>query len=211
MALKCKNCGVEFEPQTIAQKYCCVACRKQYYIKSRSPVKCKHCGKEFIPNSNRQYYCSRECVRASYADIRKEKQTIFKKKCDCCGKEFETTNNHQHFCSKECSIIDYRRRPKRFSCKHCGKIFEKTTYAQYCSIECRREAERVKHFCVFCSEEFYPKGEQLACDACRVARAKLDRKPGKSRLNEMSGDDLLHYGRISAAKQIERMRGGDKG
>ena len=211
MALNCKNCGIEFEPKSIAQKYCSVACRKQFYIKSRSPVKCKHCGKEFIPNSNRQYYCSRECVSASYAQIRKEKREIFIKKCDYCGKEFETTNNHQRFCGRDCATKDYRKRPKRLSCRWCGKIFENGTWTQYCSVKCRRESERVRHYCVFCFAEISPKGGRIACDACKASYDKNNRKPKKSKLDEMSGDDLLHYGRISAAMQLKRMRGGDKG
>lgn len=94
------------------------------------------------------FYCSREC----------ESQGKSKKRwlaCENCGKHF-TRSPHaispHNYCSQSCTAIINNKKclkghakikPKLKTCVKCGKQFRKSTgNKKYCSIKCRREAER---------------------------------------------------------------------
>lgn len=65
----CLNCGKEFTPSQIPQKFCCDKCRIYYFSKKQAENKkqaklekkiCPVCGKAFLGNP-RDKYCSKDC------------------------------------------------------------------------------------------------------------------------------------------------------
>jgi len=118
-------------------------------------VKCAFCGKEFFREKGRyneakkfdwDQYCSRRCLSKD----RIKKQVLF---CENCGKSFmrkPSKISPHNYCSKSCAaIVNNKRYPKKHPkpkfrvCVKCGKQFRKSTgNKKYCSIKCRREAER---------------------------------------------------------------------
>jgi len=119
-------------------------------------VKCAFCGKEFLRKKGQyneakkfgwKQYCSSECL----SNDRIKRLVLF---CENCGKAFERTfheiSPHYNYCSKPCAAIDSNKKyprqhlkPELKICMKCGKTFRKSTgNKKYCSIKCRREAER---------------------------------------------------------------------
>ena len=120
-------------------------------------VKCAFCGKSFFRKKG-QYneakkfswnqYCSRKCLSRD----KLKRKVLY---CENCGKRFERTPSDispHNYCSQSCAAIVNNKKclkghakikPKLKICIKCGKPFRKSTgNLKYCSIKCRREAER---------------------------------------------------------------------
>lgn len=118
-------------------------------------VYCKNCNKTIYRSTGRfnenmklghNFYCSRKC---EYQYKTKKRKLI----CKNCGKIFLRPLNAispHNYCSSSCAaIINNKRYPKKHPrpefrvCVKCGKRFRKSTgNKKYCSLKCRREAER---------------------------------------------------------------------
>ena len=72
--MKCHNCGKEFNPSTVVQKYCSAKCRNQYTrshnMNDENPsitFTCAQCGKVVVTESGtgdrRSRFCSAICER----------------------------------------------------------------------------------------------------------------------------------------------------
>lgn len=69
----CPNCGKEFEPTTVQQKYCCKKCCQQYNAKHGEGADiepfdftCAKCGRVVHVEGNkdkRSRFCSKECEK----------------------------------------------------------------------------------------------------------------------------------------------------
>lgn len=72
--MKCLNCGEEFTPQAVNQKYCCVSCQRKY-IRTHDMDKeypsitftCARCGKTVVTEGGtkdkRTRFCSKSCEK----------------------------------------------------------------------------------------------------------------------------------------------------
>lgn len=96
---------------------------------------CDECGGGFHPvsNASTQRFCSMRCRG-------KSQRTRPATQCRHCG----AATKHPHiFCSVDCYSAYGATKRWRKSCKFCGCPFEaKVAHASYCSITCRRHAER---------------------------------------------------------------------
>ena len=123
---KCENCGKEFEPKSVAHKFCSHEC---YYVHHRNEqnehrkmirglarealtrtVACKCCGKEFTTRNPRAVYCSAECRIAGARENSHKYWETYKQSlmtdavCAMCGKTFKSTlGSRTRFCP-ECRI-----------------------------------------------------------------------------------------------------------
>ena len=67
------ECGVEFEPKSSWQKYCCTECTPRGQISIKAKAKsaigqiCLHCGERFYTKSNSAKFCpSKPCAKQYY-------------------------------------------------------------------------------------------------------------------------------------------------
>ena len=87
-------------------------------------------------------------------------------------------------------------------CKQCGKLFVRKTAARlYCSQECRKASDK---------ERLAIKNKERMAKE-RLAREKKKRKPPEAsirmpKLERMTKEDLLHYGRIQKLVQLENAK-----
>ena len=150
--------------------------------------KCIICGKMFTTNRNTQKTCSEKCglIRKSEREMQyrlktKPENKVIRKKnrqatCEYCGKEFKTTNHNQKYCSAECRDQAYKTRPSKplgtrvFECEFCGELFKADAKRRFCTVECRRKAERGK------KKQTKPKKPKLTLEQV----AKLSREEGLS-------------------------------
>lgn len=69
--------------------------------------------------------------------------------CEACGKKFETNTLKQKYCSHKCATTAYRIKKRseifrqvfnkeKYTCRWCGKQFDSSTPAEYCSADCRK-------------------------------------------------------------------------
>ena len=137
---------------------------------------CKECGKEFNIQPAKiekgaGKYCSKECYE-------KNRNHMVDTVCPICGNTFKPhpsnfKKGYGKFCSPEC----YRKSPEyanrktrlttyKFTCKRCGKEFERTGKTKhrnkYCSLECWHNTNvgsgsarytKVKVYCNECGKE----------------------------------------------------------
>lgn len=98
---------------------------------------CKRCGKEFEPKMCRQIFCCEECKDRFYYEERWSHRRVI---CKGCGREFspEVGQNAVKYCPECAKALGKIR--KRF-CVVCGKQIV-SSYARYCSDECKKEARR---------------------------------------------------------------------
>ena len=72
--MKCKECGEEFTPGTVIQKYCCTACARKYCSKHDMDAEypsitftCAECGHTVVTEGGtkdkRTRFCSHECEK----------------------------------------------------------------------------------------------------------------------------------------------------
>lgn len=72
--MKCLECGAEFEPRTVMQKYCSGRCRDKYKRKHDMDIfypsvtfTCSQCGRTVVTaggtKDKRTRFCSRECEK----------------------------------------------------------------------------------------------------------------------------------------------------
>lgn len=70
--VKCPNCGEEFEPRTVIQKYCCRECGVAYrktHISQYPSIRfvCAQCGEVVVTDPERKdkrtKFCSPECEK----------------------------------------------------------------------------------------------------------------------------------------------------
>lgn len=94
-------------------------------------------------------------------------------------------------------------------CKYCGRTFTPTwstrAYQIYCSVECRRHQisfDNCKHrYCYVCHKRIYDDTDSRICVDCKKAG---DRRASFPKLEQMSGDELLHYGKTQTRFFLER-------
>lgn len=170
MIRKCKNCGVEFVPQT-EECYLCASCyEKAMSDNAHRRVKCWQCGKEF-DGFIRSRYCPDCTVERRRERDRKRRREGTKRKlgsidhCEICGKEYIVNSGLQRYC-KDCAEIaktewardrhaeyyrsggkerrdENRTRLKTDAavCPVCGKTFTASPdNPHYCSPECAEMA-----------------------------------------------------------------------
>lgn len=122
------------------------------------------------------FYCSRECE----SQYKNRKRLLA---CENCGKDFlriPSEISPHNYCSKSCAAIMNNkkypkiRKPKLKTCLRCGKPFRKSTgNLKYCSVKCRREAER----------RYTP---QQLIDIIKGTAQELKRVPAKRELKEIA-------------------------
>lgn len=72
--MKCPECGEEFEPLTVVQKYCSLVCGNRYRRKNKEKIKypsitfsCSQCGKTVVTEEGsgdmRTRFCSASCEK----------------------------------------------------------------------------------------------------------------------------------------------------
>lgn len=166
---KCLECGAEFVAEKhLGKKYCSVECGTKHRNKGRHKCgtsKCLECGREYEVKRWRQKYCSAACREAAEkARARKEKLELI---CPVCGAEFKQESCRQKYCSRECQVRSYgiRRRAKRQvkkKCEECGLEFDSQGSRKYCSLKCRRRAEKRR----WNAEHSEPRLEFKECEIC---------------------------------------------
>lgn len=153
---KCQNCGKEYKPKRITQKYCNRYCTNKAQSKPKKTFKCKNCENLFKEkwNSN-NIYCSISCSK-EYKSNNKKPYTkkiktsckLYYNTCEECNKIFIDKRKIKH-CSNECRNKQYKRNKKNKyikkeyednNCKLCGNKFKPSTANNlYCSSECNKE------------------------------------------------------------------------
>lgn len=81
--MRCLNCGVEFEPVTVVQKYCCTECGVQYrknHEIENLPIEfdCAHCQTHVVTEGGkdrRTRFCSKKCEKLYWKHSGKRKTT----------------------------------------------------------------------------------------------------------------------------------------
>ena len=95
--MKCLNCGCEFEPRHVSQKYCSKQCHFRY-------------------NSRKYYERHRErCKAANALSHRMRRQAKRQGRiCEYCGKKYDAEHGLQKYCSAQCrNRAYYQRQLKR--------------------------------------------------------------------------------------------------
>ena len=124
---------------------------------------CSNCGKKFATlrkwADKTHHFCTQKCLKEykeKHPASKTEKIKIIPKKiCKGCGKEFESPNT---YCSRECYLQDIRKHKEENNvigdisliCKGCSRTFvihkdkltPKCDLPKYCSVECRRLAQK---------------------------------------------------------------------
>lgn len=101
---------------------------------------CVQCGKEIVGLRAQAKFCSAECLHAFY-------RVLDNLPCTCvvCGKSFKKKHSNQKYCSGACSRSAATLRKKNtahakkshLKCHFCGKIFEASSYGNFCSNKCK--------------------------------------------------------------------------
>ena len=95
-------------------------------------------------------------------------------------------------------------------CAQCGRSYETSRKkSTFCSRECYRESLQAERRCTRCGAIFTARRRQTVCEACREPQGPIfDLKLPRSvpPLQELSGEELLHYGRTSAAYYLQSER-----
>lgn len=126
--------------------------------------------------------------------------------CVVCGKKLGG-DARRRYCSPECAkkgVAQYQKewwekkksgvKPETTAvCVGCGKVFEKKGKQQYCSRSCYEKSIQNKSTLQIRTEK-------------DLARKNAEAKKEPRTLEKMNGEELLSYGKISARKQLERMR-----
>ena len=154
-------------------------------------VKCAFCGIKIFREKGRyneakkfnwNQYCSKKCL----SEDRTKKQVL---SCENCGKEFmrkPSKISRHNYCSRSCAAkVNNKKHPKRKAelktCIKCGKQFRKSTgNKKYCSVVCRRKAER------------YTPEETLKI--IKNTAQKLERIPAKRELREIDSACKRFFG-----------------
>lgn len=136
----CISCGAEiFRPVKCIR---CMACQdavdraRDAMHKANGPSRplgstdhCQRCGKEYIVEGGRQKYCKACAHVATMDSIRAHKR------------EYAAARRAD---PEQGEAIRQAKRivPQKRVCRRCGKAFDASTRAEYCSDACRREASR---------------------------------------------------------------------
>ncbi len=154
-------------------------------------VSCINCKKSIYRSNGRinenlklghNFYCSRKC-ESQY----KTKGEILT--CENCGKHFLRALNDislHNYCSRLCAAkVNNRKYPKlkaKFkNCIKCGKEFKRGIgNLKYCSIKCRRKAER--------------KSAQEVLEIIRLAAKNLERVPAKREIGMINDACIKLFG-----------------
>lgn len=157
---KCKNCGKEFECETVSkQRFCCNKCEEAYenivIVNGKKMKTCLYCGKLFeyderFPNRT---LCSRECREKAVKESPKMKRRTERRFCAYCGKPFiwKSSSPDQKYCSTKCeakanefTVEDEKcENTEERKCVYCGKKFTwypSKSAQKYCSEKCRIKA-----------------------------------------------------------------------
>ena len=100
-------------------------------------------------------------------------------------------------------------------CEICGKVFTPKTRRpqKFCSVECRAERKRQlgkEYWCAFGKYKKRKHGKKpLDEDFAEAKLKKVYPKWNMKPLNEMSGEELLHYGQIQTSMNSVRLERGD--
>lgn len=116
--------------------------------------------------------------------------------CAVCGNPLGG-DGRKRYCSPECTKIGYQKARELYRqnkkgigqmarCECCGMIFTRTGSEKFCSKVCQDIV--------------------LIPVTRKMQREEEEKRKQKRTLEKMTGDQLLSYGKISAMKQIEKMR-----
>lgn len=117
--IDCRSCGVRFQPQNKATKFCGWSCVKRWYATHRNIYTCQQCGitfeSRFIKHAPK--FCSKRCKDESrkLGDRPPHTPTKVSKNCERCGRLFwfyESVHPRgRRFCSQSCSFRARRKGP----------------------------------------------------------------------------------------------------
>lgn len=183
---------------------------------------CRICGREFKCIKKKQFLCGDEVCRKEWQKIyyqeqtkphRKKKTKPIIKTCKTCGKEFLAKGENNVYCSDECRYLnnaeknrdawiekiekEQSRKVYVFNCANCGREFKTLVKnRRYCSKpECRR-ARKEKNLNRYRAKE--RADSNLAEKTLDEYQKTHTHKKVKPTWDSMSGEDLLHYGRVRA-------------
>lgn len=127
-------------------------------------------------------------------------------KCKSCGNEFEKTGARQkycHGCRNEMGLKmskawkDKNKAPDNVRCEICGKMFLKKNGNLTCSLECRKERERIKQL-----------EKNIELKARRAAQKGVyAKKPKPHGLNEklvLARDGGMTYAEMQRRESLDR-------
>ena len=193
----CANtaCGIEFEPQTAAQRFCGRSCaravgNKAMVIPERTCAN-PSCARVFKPTTGRQEFCSQACARGQSGERIKaaSRSDYYADPVMCpCGKPIDYEGRHTRvYCSPECRVQYGRKRQKdpaaweTRECRTCANEFQfrksNGNVGYYCSNECAAKfTKRVQHIVIrdfdIVLDSSY---EALVWAALRVAKVPVER------------------------------------
>ena len=133
--MHCEGCGVGFEANNRAKRFCSEKCRRKaekkrwkarrlHAVQQRRYEEtglrprerfCKTCDAKFIAKYNGEKYCSESCREIGYEERKAANRESARKR---------------YYENKQ---------PQQLNCEWCGSSFESYTKVKYCSNNCRKE------------------------------------------------------------------------
>jgi HNH endonuclease len=219
----------------------CRACRKKEprpYGKRAQPTRrpayprrsCVRCVQTYAPRSARQKYCTSRC-RELATGHRAEQPRAGRatRACEVCGGSYRYTHSKQSTCGRGCGVELRRLRgnlgfrkvraaptcPVRYAdCGHCGQVFVCRSGRKYCTDDCTRAADVLRH-----QERTARRAERLidrVCDHCAspfrsgIETQRFCTRGCTKRARKRDRDRARSYGAeyvyVSRAKVYERDR-----